>query len=788
MMTKRVCCEGNRSNWSRWLLVVLIWSATAWGATQVCAAGPDLGWALRALKSPSAATRKSACVWVTTHPDKSAVAPLITALGDADPGVRETAVQALGAIKDLRATEPLIAAFNDANQTVCTATKAVLTSYGAEAVPALVAALKDPAPAVRGGAAEVLGTLKDARAVEPLIAASRDANQGVSAAAKTAVAAHGSGAVDALVVALRDTDAGTRRDAVELLGALKDPRAVEPLIAALKDADQGVRAAAKTALASYGPAAVNALTVALKDPDPAVSESASEILGVPSPVAKAKSLLEKASAAIPTVVRALLPTETGGVSKVILEQTDDGQIRVTALPLYGFMAMADGRPILWSVGSQHCLLTPRVVLRGYTFERDPNDDDLLVFDVTPAGYRCVHGKGVITDPDGHRVVATSGGDAAQALVAIDAALAEYPLGEAYLLRGRGLEKLGRGKEARASYARAVELLTKSDPVLCVEARNALLLAPSTLKGHTNWVSSVAFSPDGKLLASGSKDASVKLWSLPEEKLQATLEGHTDKVNSVAFSPDGKLLASGSGRFEGADNTVKLWSMPEGKLQATLEGHTYVVTSVAFSPDGKLLASGSWDNTVKLWSLPEGKLQATLEGHTESIRSVAFSPDGKLLASGSGRFEGADNTVKLWSLPEGKLQATLEGHDCGVDSVAFSPDGKLLASGAGATVRLWSLPEGKLQATLEGLDSVTSVAFSPDGKLLASGSIDKTVKLWSLPEGKLEATLEGHTQEVLSVAFSPDGKLLASGSEDETVFLWPVPEGKPQAADAVPAGK
>src|SRR5205823_862410 len=142
-----------------------------------------------------------------------------------------------------------------------------------------------------------------------------------------------------------------------------------------------------------------------------------------------------------------------------------------------------------------------------------------------------------------------------------------------------------------------------------------------LKAHMAAVNAIAISPDGKTLASGSADKTIKLWSLPEGKLLATLDRHATAVNAIAISPDGKTLASGS-----ADKTIKLWSLPEGKLLATLDRHESAVNAVAISPDGKTLASGSADKTIKLWSLPEGKLLATLDGHKDFVKAVAISPD------------------------------------------------------------------------------------------------------------------------------------------------------------------
>ncbi|WPJ64265.1 hypothetical protein SMAC4_13771 [Sordaria macrospora] len=285
----------------------------------------------------------------------------------------------------------------------------------------------------------------------------------------------------------------------------------------------------------------------------------------------------------------------------------------------------------------------------------------------------------------------------------------------------------------------------------------------TLEGHSNGVNSVAFSPDGQRLASGSYDHTIKIWDPASGSCLQTLEGHSRSVNSVAFSPDGQRLASGS-----YDHTIKIWDPASGSCLQTLEGHRRWVNSVAFSPDGQRLASGSYDHTIKIWDPASGSCLQTLEGHSGRVNSVAFSPDGQRLASGSG-----DCTIKIWDPASGSCLQTLEGHRRWVNSVAFSPDGQRLASGSyDHTIKIWDPASGSCLQTLEGHSrSVNSVAFSPDGQRLASGSGDCTIKIWDPASGSCLQTLEGHSRSVNSVAFSPDGQRLASGSGDCTIKIW-----------------
>lgn len=383
-------------------------------------------------------------------------------------------------------------------------------------------------------------------------------------------------------------------------------------------------------------------------------------------------------------------------------------------------------------------------------------------------------------------------------------------------------------EERANIARARELAARSITLQDSNFQNSLLLGveafhlfndvqtrgavldnlrinPQLLKtiaGHSNTVGSIAFSPDGKIFASGSLDNTIILWNLATGKpIGEPLTGHSNYVTSVAFNPDGSILASGS-----SDQTVILWdvaavlntSVPKSQhIDKFLTGHSKTVSSVVFSPDSKTLISGSYDGTIVIWDIATGQsLKKFVAGQSDLIRSLAISPDGRTLASASLDIENlsilSPPTVTLWNYATGKStkQIILTNKDFGGDgysefgwseldsvyNVTFSPDGKILAAATGSgTIILWDIakrrPTGQL---LRGHITFAKLAFSPDSKTLASASYDGTIRLWDVSTAQsIGQPLRGHSGSVDSVAFSPDGKILASGGDDSLIMLWDV---------------
>ncbi|MHA2244329.1 MAG: WD40 domain-containing protein [Candidatus Hodarchaeales archaeon] len=337
--------------------------------------------------------------------------------------------------------------------------------------------------------------------------------------------------------------------------------------------------------------------------------------------------------------------------------------------------------------------------------------------------------------------------------------------------------------------------------------------------HTQPVKTIAFSPDGSLLASGGEDNLIKLWDVTLGTEILTLPGHVSDIRMVTFSPDGTKLASAS-----EDDIIKIWSTTSWENIRNLT-HTESLLSLAFSPDGKLLVSGDWTGYISIWNTtnwkeepktkkalagianyidfsPDGKLLAACGApktikiwnttelllnidsepifysteHSDIVNEVKFSPDGKMLASAC-----SDSKFWLWDLDGGNITYKYNEHDDKgggslidhFSSIAFSPIGSLVASGGeDSSIRLWDAAKNITVRILSGHETyVSRVVFSPDGTLLASSSKDKTIKLWNVARGAKKRTFLGHEAAITSITYSPNGELLASGSEDNSIKLW-----------------
>lgn len=291
----------------------------------------------------------------------------------------------------------------------------------------------------------------------------------------------------------------------------------------------------------------------------------------------------------------------------------------------------------------------------------------------------------------------------------------------------------------------------------------------TLSGHTKNITSVAWSPNGRQLATGSADGTVRLWDSANGKLLHILEGHTNLIQEVAWSPDSNRLASSS---YPRDRSIRVWDTLNGMLLYTLESHTSTVTSMAWSPNRQWLASGSEDQIIRLWDADDGALLHALECHCTG-KSIAWAPNGRWFAFSSG-------SVQVWDPVSGTLLKNFVNYTY-QSVIACSPNGKFLASGDGSMARgkhlvlVWDSTTGELRQSSEGhITAIQSLSWSPDGIWLASGSDDGMIRLWNQVDRSQNRVLTEHTGPVYSVSWSSDGSLFASSSSlDSTsdVYVW-----------------
>jgi eukaryotic-like serine/threonine-protein kinase len=343
------------------------------------------------------------------------------------------------------------------------------------------------------------------------------------------------------------------------------------------------------------------------------------------------------------------------------------------------------------------------------------------------------------------------------------------------------------KSPEQRFASVLEFATAFEQVCQAEASKQSTSAShpfgklfTTYSKHSAAVLDIAWSPDGKKIASASADKTVHIWNAKSKNPILIYRNHAKPVSAVAWSPDGSRIVSGSW-----DTTVQVWNVPTGRKLFTYRGYTREVSTVAWSPDGEYIACGSWDTTVQIRQAKSGSRLFTYQGHTSPVYAVAWSPislstnheAGLRIASASGDAVNADvdNTVQIWNAFSGDNALIYRDHFYFVRAVAWSPDGKKIASASADTnVQVWNVATGSNILTYRGHSSkVNAVAWSPNGRRIASASDDRTVQIWDAATGETIFTYRGHAKEVSSVAWSPNGTRIASAGYDARVHVWHV---------------
>ncbi|MFE3027993.1 NB-ARC domain-containing protein, partial [Nocardia tengchongensis] len=284
-----------------------------------------------------------------------------------------------------------------------------------------------------------------------------------------------------------------------------------------------------------------------------------------------------------------------------------------------------------------------------------------------------------------------------------------------------------------------------------------------LQGHTERVTAVAISHDGRYIASGSNDKSVRVWETATGRPARTIDDHVGEVSAVALTADGDRIISGS-----FDGSVRVWNRASGRLERTLPVNSGPIYTVAVTADSQHIVVGGSDSKVGVWRLADARLVCVLPGHSKHVNAVAVSADCRYVVSG-----GHDRAVRVWALADGTLEHTLCGHQRDIEAVAISADGRYVVSGStDQSVRVWDLTVEPSERLLGRHNrSVRAVAVTADGSHIVSAGDDKIVRVWNSSGGPVEYELLGHTRSIYGVAISPDGRLIVSGGQDNTVRVW-----------------